>query len=178
MADNIHRSKIGNLEWGLVIGALILVDIIQILLDFVAIGIAVNRGIDVIVGLALPFYLHIRGEKMGDPKRLFGFLATLGLEFVPLVDGLPLWSADGFYNLALAKMRNKEVAKQEKEQEKIEKQKKIEIQQDRKVRLQQVRQQQQEQREEQRENQRVETQAETEQNAVGNDEQDLYDRAA
>jgi hypothetical protein len=155
MAEKIHRSRISNIEWGLVIGVLLVIDGIQLLLDFFVIGVIANRGISVLVGMALPFYLHIRGEKMSDPKRLFGFLAAFGLEsFLPFVDGLPFWFLDGIYNFILAKRRNKAADKQDAGQVVLEKQQKNEKDTLQAQRIMQIRQQQQ------------------------HDDQDLYDRAA
>ena len=47
-------SKISNTEWGLVIGALFVIDLIQIGLDLLAqVGVILNRFIDVFVGCAV-----------------------------------------------------------------------------------------------------------------------------
>ena len=105
------KSKISNTEWGLLISALFVIDLIQIALDLLfQIGVVVNRFIDIFVGMALPFYLHIRGESMADPKRLIGLLVTFVGEEIPDVDALPLWGLDGIYNFTLSKA-NKTIAK-------------------------------------------------------------------
>ena len=142
----IHRSRISNTEWGLVIGVLLIIDIIQIVLTLLAIGLVVNRIIDVIVGMTFAFYLHIRGEKLQDPKRLLGFLAAFLGEMIPVVDSLPLWSADGVYNYFLARWKNREADKQEKEEREAQKKQAIRIQQERYMRLQEIRIRQQEER--------------------------------
>jgi hypothetical protein len=147
MAEKIHKSKISTFEWGLVIGVLILIDIIQIILDLVAVGVAINRIIDVIVGLTFSFYLQMRGEKMADPRRLFALIATFGLEFVPVVDALPLWSLDGVYNFMLARARNKAAEAQEAVMAKLQEQEKIQSQQERIVKLQEIRERQAQQQE-------------------------------
>lgn len=146
MADKIHRSRISNTEWGLVIGALLIIDIIQIVLTLLAIGLVVNRIIDVLVGMTFAFYLHIRGEKLQDPKRLLGFLAAFVGEMIPVVDSFPLWSADGVYNFFLARWRNRDADKQAKEEQEIKKKQTVEIQQERNMRLQEIRMRQQEER--------------------------------
>jgi len=170
----IHRSRISNTEWGMVIGALLLVDIVQALLNFIAIGLILNRGITFIVGMSWTSYLHIRGEKMNDPKRLGGVLGAFGIEMIPGVDLLPAWTISGIYNLVLAKKRDKVAAKQETEQVKIHKQKKMNTQNERSTRIQQIRQQQEERREEQR----LAQQRQTEEDTTQQDDEDLYDRAA
>ena len=143
MAEKIHKSKISTFEWCLVIGVLILIDLAQLILDLVAVGVAVNRIIDIFVGMAFPFYLHMRGEKMSDPKRLLGWLATFGLEFIPVVDSFPLWSLDGVYNFMLARARNKAAEAQEAVMAKLQKQKQLQSQQERISKLQEIRERQQ-----------------------------------
>jgi len=143
MSEKIHKSKIGKFEWGIVIGLLIVTDIAQIILDGFAIGVVVNRIIDFVVGLALPFYLQIRGEKMSDPKRFLAWLATFGLEEVPVVDAFPLWFGDGIYNFILARARNKAAEAQEAVMDKLQKQKQLQSQQEKIVKLQEIRERQQ-----------------------------------
>ena len=143
MPEKIHKSKVSTFEWGIVIGLLIVIDIAQIILDGFVIGVVVNRIIDFVVGLALPFYLQIRGEKMSDPKRFLAWLATFGLEFIPVVDALPLWSLDGVYNFMLARARNKAAEAQEAVMDKLQKQKQLQSQQERIVKLQEIRERQQ-----------------------------------
>ncbi len=99
-----ESSKISNTEWGLLIGALLTVDIFQIILNLAGgIGTILNRFIDIFVGLSLGFYLHWRGVSMVDPKRIAGLLTTFGLEMIPVVDSLPLWCLDGIFNMVMSK---------------------------------------------------------------------------
>ena len=143
MAEMIHKSKVSTFEWGTVIGLLIVIDIAQIILDAFAIGVVVNRIIDVIVGAVFPIYLTIRGEKLSDPKRLLGLLATFGLESIPVVDALPLWSLDGVYNFILARAKNKAAEAQEAVMDKLQKQKQLQSQQEKIIKLQEIRERQQ-----------------------------------
>ena len=76
----IHKSKVSTFEWGIVIGLLIVTDIAQIILDFFAIGVVVNRIIDVIVALGLVFYLLIRGE-LSDPGTRTRTIAIIAASF-------------------------------------------------------------------------------------------------
>lgn len=103
MATNNQKSKISNVEWGLFIGALVVVDLAQIVLEWILIGFLLNPLIDIFVGMAIPFYLHIRGENIADSKRIFGFIGTFFGEMIPGVDELPLWTLDGIYNMFLSK---------------------------------------------------------------------------
>ncbi len=104
-----EKSKISNIEWGLVIGALLVVDISQILIEWllgwIGIGIAINWFLDIFVGMSFALYLHLRGEKMTDPKRALGLIGTFILEMIPVVDELPLWCLDGIYAMVLSKRK-------------------------------------------------------------------------
>ncbi len=96
------KPKISNLEWGLVIAALFIVDAIQIFIEwifvwFAGISIVINFLIDLWVAMSLALYLQMRGQSMGNPKRLFGLLGTFGLEMWPGISELPLWTLDGIY---------------------------------------------------------------------------------
>jgi hypothetical protein len=91
-------SKISNTEWGLVIGALMWVDLIQFFLDGFAIGIIANRFIDIVVGMSLAFYFWIRKVKM-DQKKVLTLIGSFIGEEIPGLDALPLWSADGIVTM-------------------------------------------------------------------------------
>ena len=98
-----NESKISNTEWGLLIGALLTVDLVQIGLDFLAIGLVLNRFIDIFVGMSLAFYLQIRGQSLANPKRIIGIFVTFIGEQIPAIDSLPFWCLDGIYNMTLSK---------------------------------------------------------------------------
>ena len=100
------ESKISNVEWGLVIGALAAIDLIQIGLDLLLeVGVVINRFIDIFVGLSFAFYLQMRGESLADMKRLFGLIATFAFEEIPDADALPFWFLDGIFNMMLSKSK-------------------------------------------------------------------------
>jgi hypothetical protein len=87
-------SKISNTEWGLVIGAAVAIDIMQLILDIFAIGLIANRFIDIMIGISLPFYLKLRGVKT-DWKKGGSMVVTFLLEFLGLgIDALPFWTGD------------------------------------------------------------------------------------
>ena len=108
--------QISDFELWLGVAVLLVIDLVQILLDLVAIGIVLNEFIDIFVGLAYPFYLKMRGVELMQPKRLFSLLAVFGLELVPVLNALPLWCLDGIYNMILIKREKKEAQKAEKNQ--------------------------------------------------------------
>ncbi len=100
------KSKISNVEWGLFIGALIMIDITQAVLEWLTLGassITVNPFVDLFLTMAIPFYLHLRGENMADPKRWGGLLLSFLGELIPGVDEFPLWSLYGLYLFSLSK---------------------------------------------------------------------------
>ena len=102
-----NKSKISNVEWGLVIGALFAIDITQIiiewLLGWIGIGIFINWIIDLMTGMSLALYLQLRGQSMVNPKRLAGIVGTFVAELIPIVDQLPLWGMDGIFNMVISK---------------------------------------------------------------------------
>ena len=91
-----NKSKIGNVEWGLVLGATATVDTIQVFLDGFAIGLIANRLIDIVMGMFLVFYFLMRGVKLGK-NRIIALCSSFLIEEIPIVDAFPAWSADVIY---------------------------------------------------------------------------------
>ena len=106
-----NKSKISTFEWCLVLGVALTLDLIQFFLDAYVIGIVVNRFIDICIGMALPLYLKLRGIKL-NAKRVGGILLSFFFEMIPLVDGLPLWSADIIYTWVTVRADDKLAATQ------------------------------------------------------------------
>lgn len=106
----ITPSKIWGVEWLVVIMALFFIDGAEALLDLFAIGGAVNRVIDIIVGGGLIAYLYLRGE-FKDPhtkkRALQAFVAVFIVENIPYLDAAPFWFFDGLYYYHLSRLRNK-----------------------------------------------------------------------
>jgi hypothetical protein len=102
-----NKSKISNVEWGLVFGGAVMIDIMQALLEWVTMGFSsiINPFIDGFVGMSFALYLQIRGEKLNDPKRAFGLLSTFLLEMIPGLDEAPLWSIYVIYAMLLSKRK-------------------------------------------------------------------------
>lgn len=96
-------SKISNTEWGMVIGALGLIDIVQLVLTFVGIGLIANTFIDILVGMAWPTYLHLRGVNLKSAKMFGSILLTFIFETLPVLNALPLWFLDGIAVFSLVK---------------------------------------------------------------------------
>jgi len=105
MAESKHISII---EWLIVLCIAIFIDVAQLLTDLLTAGVmeAVWPFIDMVIGAAFALYLWYRGQKLSDPKRLGGLLATFGLEFLPLMEDLPLWSLDVVWNWFIAERKN------------------------------------------------------------------------
>ncbi len=110
MEDNPENrgSKISNIEWGLLIGAVLTIDLIQAALDWLfGIGIVVNPFIDVFVGMSLALYFYLRGVKV-NLKKVATFAAGFGLEVFGFgLDTLPLWTLDVIAIMVLDKMEKK-----------------------------------------------------------------------
>jgi hypothetical protein len=87
----------------LFIGALIVIDIAQIILEWLVIGLAINPFIDAFVGMSIPFYLYMRGEDMADKKRILGLVGSIVGELIPGVDEFPLWTLYGIYLFSLSR---------------------------------------------------------------------------
>ena len=99
MATKKHLS---NTEWGLVVGALLTVDLTMIVLDFFAIGFFIDPFIDSFIAMAFPFYMHMRGQDMTNSKRVVAAIITWLTAI--LSDGvLDFWWADGLYYMYLDK---------------------------------------------------------------------------
>ncbi len=102
-----NKSKISNVEWGLVIGALFAIDIVQIIIEWslswLGVGVFINWIIDLMTGMGLALYLQLRGQSLASPKRLAGIIGTFVAELIPVVDELPLWGMDGIFNMVISK---------------------------------------------------------------------------
>lgn len=79
-------------KWGLLYLFAGFVDILQLILNFFAVGIAINRFIDVAIGIGIPGFLHLNGIKISDNMVLY--LSIFLGEQIPLVDSLPLWTLE------------------------------------------------------------------------------------
>ena len=95
-------SKISNTEWGLVIGAAVMIDLIQVGLEWLVIGLAINPFIDIFVGMTLAFYFWVRGVKM-DEKKILALLGAFLGEMLPIIDEFPLWTGDVLATMVLDK---------------------------------------------------------------------------
>ncbi len=87
------KSKFSAVERGLVIGAVVTIDLVQLWLNGFVVGLIANRFIDILVGLALWLYFLLKGIKM-TVKQILTMVSTFLLEEVPVVDSLPFWTLD------------------------------------------------------------------------------------
>jgi len=150
MEEKIHRSKVSSIEYGLIIGALVLVDLLQIGLDFFVIGIAINRYLDMFVGATFLLFLFLRGEMKNSQTRtrlLTAFFATFIVEEIPILDIAPAWTFDGWYCWRQSVAINKLADEQERRQAEDQEQNKLQNQQEKMFRLQAIRQSQQDEEE-------------------------------
>jgi hypothetical protein len=99
-------NRMTNFDWGLLIGIAASLDLAQIILDFWVIGVVVNRFIDLFFGMTLSFVLWIKGVKM-DSKKIVALACAFVGEMIPVVDSLPLWTADVFLIMSYEKVGKK-----------------------------------------------------------------------
>ena len=95
--------RLTKTRWRILVGLTIVVDILQIVLDFFAVGVAINRFIDIAIGVALPLFFQTQGVSMANPKRILGVLAAFIGEMIPVVDALPLWTLDVLFTWSTVK---------------------------------------------------------------------------
>jgi hypothetical protein len=170
----VHRSLVSKTEWGLVIGALLFIDIIQKILELVlvvVIGEVVNKIIDIVVGGSLILYLALRGELSNPDTRnrvLIAFLATCVAEAIPLLNVAAFWAIDGWYCMKQSVEANKKADVQETQIKSMQNKQNVEIQQNRMMRIQAIRERQ----EDQRQQTRIENQNQIQ------DSDELYEEAA
>lgn len=82
----------------------ILTDIIQVILDFFAIGVVVNRMIDIFVALILLPAFWLSG--VSDRAALLILGAALVGEELPVVDVMPFWTLDIWYTFHRARTKH------------------------------------------------------------------------
>ncbi|MDO8483094.1 MAG: hypothetical protein Q7S86_04740 [bacterium] len=99
-------SKISNTEWGIVIGALFLIDAVEIGIDFLfGIGLFTNPFIDILVNMAWPTYLHLRGVNLKSAKMLGTLVLGAIFQEVPGIDGI--WGIEGLIVMFITKAEQK-----------------------------------------------------------------------
>ncbi len=88
------NSKIKTFEWIILFVIAIVIDLVQIGLDFFVVGLIANRIIDAVVLVLFNAYLWFRGVSLTDWKKILAQAVAFIGESVPVVDILPLWSLD------------------------------------------------------------------------------------
>jgi hypothetical protein len=86
--------RLTKTRWKILIGLFVIIDIIQIILNGFAIGLVVNRYLNIAIGVALPLFFQTQGVSMVNKKRFLGMLGAFGIEMIPFADLLPVWTAD------------------------------------------------------------------------------------
>jgi hypothetical protein len=92
------KKKIHSVTQIVIITFFVLVDITQVILDCFAVGLLVNRIIDLIVGILLAVYMAFKGMTIADNwKQYASVVLAFVAEFIPIVDVAPLWCLDAWY---------------------------------------------------------------------------------
>ena len=90
------------------IGFAALVDATEFVLDGFAVGVVVNRIIDMTVGAIFLAYFFYKGLSIADNSSVFGsIIGTIAGEFIPLVDIAPFFALDAWYITRAIKMKDK-----------------------------------------------------------------------
>ena len=93
MADVPKKTKMTKTKWGFLIAIIVVVDIVQIILDFFAVGLAADSLIDIVVGASLLLIFKIQKVHL-TPKQLMSICSVFAVEIIPVANALPFWSAD------------------------------------------------------------------------------------
>ncbi len=91
------KSKISKGEWAFIFVIAALIDVVQFVIGFLGVGIAINEVADPIIGITLLGYFQIRGVSIiKHPSRLISLLGVAGLEAI--TGGIaPAWVVDVWY---------------------------------------------------------------------------------
>lgn len=79
-------------EKNTVISIAVIVDIVQIILNFFAVGVVINRIIDIVMAILIAGYGVIR--RLWTVSKALTFVAYFVGEMIPIVDVLPFWTLD------------------------------------------------------------------------------------
>jgi hypothetical protein len=94
--------KMTNTKWALLFGAAVFMDVFQIFLDVILIGLFINPPIDLGIGVALTYYMRKQGVKPTVGKMI----AWIGVPFIEVftAGGLPFWWLDVIFLFVLEKI--------------------------------------------------------------------------
>lgn len=109
----------GNMELGLMVGALGIIDIVLALIELAGAALtpAFGLGIPILAfgefmdaGLLilLPLFLRLRGQSVTSPKQMLALGGTFVAELIPGVGEFPLWILDGLFYTYTIKKKYKE----------------------------------------------------------------------
>lgn len=103
-------KKISNFEWTLLLAVAILIDIVQIILNFFGIGLGLNRYITLLAAMSLLTYLGLRGVRPTAGRLLSLFGTFLGEE-IPGADMFFFWSIEVWFLWSSTSKEEKEKAR-------------------------------------------------------------------
>lgn len=104
--DKESKSKISNTEWGIAIGVLLLIDIIEIGIDLLfGIGVFTNPFIDFFVNMTWVTYLYLRGVNLKSTKMVGTLVLGGSFQLIPGFDAF--WAIEGLIVMLITKAEKK-----------------------------------------------------------------------
>lgn len=90
--QRFKRSRISSFEWWILLGFVVFIDLLQIVLDVLTIGLVINR-LDIIIGGSIIFYMMWREYKLDAGDWVLMGASVIGEE-IPILDAAPFWTLD------------------------------------------------------------------------------------
>jgi hypothetical protein len=108
----IVKKRITTLGQVIFIGFAVTVDLVELILDLLLVGIIVNRIIDIIVAGIFFLYALAKGLTIAEDAKVFGSIGgTVIGEFVPGLDIAPFFTIDAWYITHTIKAKDKAIQK-------------------------------------------------------------------
>jgi hypothetical protein len=102
------KKGITGLGQGIFIAFGAIVDIAEIILDCFVVGVAVNRIIDIVVGIIFLLYAVVKGLSFTKDFKIYGsIIGTFIGEMVPVLDVAPFFALDAWYITSTIKAKDK-----------------------------------------------------------------------
>jgi len=88
------EERINNVTAGLMVAVALLYDGVQMFLEWIGIGFIVNWILNIWAWLTFFVWFKLRGVSFAaNPKRALAFNGGFLIEFIPIIEELPIWTA-------------------------------------------------------------------------------------